>query len=87
MLFYISIYFRLLSYKSTFKLTFFRWSLKLYGTQSDPNSDNSDDHAWYDEEQIEPVDWKENVVREAPLGNYLSIYIFYLSIKLCALPL
>jgi len=48
---------------------FFRWSLKLYGTQSDPNSDNSDDHAWYDEEQIEAVDWKENVVREAPLES------------------
>jgi len=47
---------------------FFRWSLKLYGTQSDPNSDNSEDHAWYDEEQVD-VDWKENVVREAPLES------------------
>ena len=27
---------------------FFRWSLKLYGTTFDPNSDNSDD-IWYDE--------------------------------------
>ena len=27
---------------------FFRWSLKLYGTTFDPNSDNNDD-IWYDE--------------------------------------
>jgi len=47
---------------------FFRWSLKLYGTQSNPNSDNHEDHAWYDEQQVE-VDWKENVVREAPLES------------------
>jgi len=46
---------------------FFRWSLKLYGTPSDPNSDNAEDHAWYDEQ--EDTDWKENVVREAPLES------------------
>ena len=28
------------------KTKFFRWSLKLYGRQFDPNSE---DHAWYDE--------------------------------------
>jgi len=48
---------------------FFRWSLKLYGTQSDPNSENTDDHAWYDEEEDTDTDWKENVVREAPLES------------------
>ena len=60
---------------------FHRWSLKLYGTQSDPNSDNSEDHAWYDEEQVD-VDWKENVVREAPLGKLSGIKKYILSLIL-----
>ena len=53
--------------------------MKLYGTQSDPNSDNSEDHAWYDEEQVD-VDWKENVVREAPLGKLSVIMKYILSL-------
>ncbi|XP_023326698.1 furin-like protease kpc-1 [Eurytemora carolleeae] len=50
---------------------FFRWSLKLYGTRTDPNSDKIEDHEeWYDErEEVEETDWKLNVVREAPLES------------------
>lgn len=51
---------------------FFRWSLKLYGTQSDPNSDRAEDRAWYPEDadqgssEEEDLD-RRNVVREARL--------------------
>lgn len=52
---------------------FFRWSLKLYGTQYDPNSENEEDHAWYDSDMNsghgrEDMD-RRNVVREAPLPH------------------
>jgi len=51
---------------------FFRWSLKLYGTQSDPNSERPEDRAWYPEDadhgspEEEDFD-RRNVVREARL--------------------
>merc|ERR1719174_1269578 len=51
---------------------FFRWSLKLYGTQSDPNSERPEDRSWYpedaDQESPEEEDFdRRNVVREARL--------------------
>merc|ERR1719228_3192908 len=46
---------------------FFRWSLKLYGTQSDPNSERAEDHAWYDEAEETSDqsfhDLRSNVIR------------------------
>ena len=55
---------------------FFRWSLKLYGTTFDPNSDNNDD-IWYDESD-------ENLVerRILPEPDGTQIYIRYLEIFL-----
>lgn len=35
---------------------FFRWSLKLYGTQSDPNSEEREEEAWYDADTPTPVE-------------------------------
>ena len=49
--------------RATKKITFFAASLNALTCCSK-------DHAWYDEQEDENTDWKENVVREAPLGNY-----------------
>ena len=49
------------------KPKFFRWSIKLYGTQSDQNSDRPKDNTWYDESEEyadESLhDLRSNVVR------------------------
>ena len=51
---------------------FFRWSLKLYGTQSDPNSERQEDHAWYEdtddtaEKRRSDYNLRNKVVRESP---------------------
>lgn len=49
---------------------FFRWSLKLYGVQYDPNSSNPKDQQWFDEgDETNAIDSLRSdfAVREAPL--------------------
>ena len=60
---------------------FFRWSLKLYGTTFDPNSDNNDD-IWYDESDENLV---ERRILPEPDGTEIDVRclkIFFKHLKI-----
>ena len=57
---------------------FFRWSLKLYGTTFDPNSDNNDD-IWYDESDENLV---ERRILPEPDGTDIEIQNIFNHLKI-----